>query len=183
MSVPKIDHLNAADVQIEKILQCKPLTEAELTQLIDKCKEILQVEANCVKIRAPVTVCGDLHGQFYDLMELFKMGGQLPDTNYLFMGDFVDRGIHSVEVMTLLIAFKCRYKDRIFLLRGNHESRSTSQVYGFYDECIKKYGSARVWQQFTELFDYLPVSAIIDNKVMCMHGGLSPSMKHIDDLN
>jgi serine/threonine-protein phosphatase 2A catalytic subunit len=116
-------------------------------------------------------------------MELFKMGGQLPDTNYLFMGDFVDRGIHSVEVMTLLIAFKCRYKDRIFLLRGNHESRSTSQVYGFYDECVKKYGSARVWQQFTELFDFLPVSAIIENKVMCMHGGLSPSMKHIEDLN
>lgn len=99
------------------------------------------------------------------------------------MGDFVDRGIHSVEVMTLLVAFKVRYKDRIFLLRGNHESRSTSNVYGFYDECIKKYGSAKVWTQFTDLFDYLPVSALVENKVMCMHGGLSPSMEHIDELN
>jgi serine/threonine-protein phosphatase 2A catalytic subunit len=175
-----LEHLISADAQIEKLMQCKMLTEAELIVMIDKCKEILEKEPNCVRVRAPVTICGDTHGQFYDLMELFKMGGQLPDTNYLFLGDYVDRGLHSIEVITLLIAFKVRYKDRIFLLRGNHESRSVTQVYGFYDECIKKYGTANVWKQLTDLFDYLPVSALVENKVMCMHGGLSPSMEHID---
>jgi serine/threonine-protein phosphatase 2A catalytic subunit len=111
------------------------------------------------------------------------MGGQLPDTNYLFLGDYVDRGIHSIEVIMLLIALKVRYKDRIFLLRGNHESRSVTQVYGFYDEVTKKYGSASIWKQLTDLFDYLPVSALVEGKVMCMHGGLSPEMTCVDDLN
>ena len=126
MSTPKVEHLTSADQQIDKLLQCKMLTEAELTVLIERAKEIFQKEPNCVKVRAPVTICGDTHGQFYDLIELFKMGGQIPDTNYLFLGDYVDRGYHSIEVITLLIAFKCRYKDRIFLLRGNHESRSVT---------------------------------------------------------
>ena len=107
-------------------------------------------------------------------MELFKMGGQLPDTNYLFLGDYVDRGLHSIEVITLLLAYKVRYKDRIFLLRGNHESRSVTQVYGFYDECLKKYGTDLIWKNFTELFQCLPVAAEIENQIFCLHGGLSP---------
>ena len=159
------------------------LPESELIPLIAKAKEIFKQEPNCLRIRAPVTICGDTHGQFYDLMELFKMGGEIPNTNYLFLGDYVDRGFHSVEVITLLVLLKVRYKDRIHLIRGNHESRSVTQVYGFYDECIKKYGSANMWKQFTDLFDFFPVSALVANKVMCMHGGLSPSLEMIDELN
>jgi len=129
-----------------------------------------------VNLRAPITICGDIHGQFYDLLELFKMGGSIPDTNYLFMGDYVDRGYHSVETLSLMLAFKVRYRDRITILRGNHESRQVTQVYGFYDECIKKYGNANVWKIFTDLFDFLPLTALVEGKIFCMHGGLSPSI-------
>ena len=98
-------------------------------------------------------------------MELFTIGGQCPETNYLFMGDFVDRGFYSVETFLLLLALKVRYPDRITLIRGNHESRQITQVYGFYDECLRKYGNANVWKFFTDLFDYLPLTALIDNQV------------------
>lgn len=122
-------------------------------------------ESNVQPVRTPVTVCGDIHGQFHDLMELFKIGGNCPDTNYLFMGDYVDRGYYSVETATLLVALKVRFKDRVTILRGNHESRQITQVYGFYDECLRKYGNANVWKYFTDLFDFLPLTALVENQV------------------
>ena len=113
-------------------------------------------------------------------MELFKIGGRSPDTNYLFMGDYVDRGYYSVETVTLLVCLKVRFKDRITILRGNHESRQITQVYGFYDECLRKYGNANVWKYLTDLFDYLPLTAVVENQIFCLHGGLSPSLDTLD---
>lgn len=133
-------------------------------------------------VRCPVTVCGDIHGQFHDLLELFKIGGKSPDTNYLFMGDYVDRGYYSVETVTLLVCLKVRYRDRITILRGNHESRQITQVYGFYDECMRKYGNANVWKFLTDLFDYLPLTAVVENQIFCLHGGLSPSLDTLDQI-
>jgi len=170
------------DRQIEHLLECKPLPEAEVKALCEKAKEILTTESNVQPVRAPVTVCGDIHGQFYDLLELFRVGGKPPETNYLFMGDYVDRGFHSVECVTLLFALKVRYRDRITVLRGNHESRQITQVYGFYDECNKKYGNPNVWKFFTDLFDYVPLTATVENQFFCLHGGLSPSVDTLDHI-
>jgi len=110
------------------------------------------------------------------------VGGDCPDTNYLFLGDFVDRGFYSVETFLLLLALKVRYPDRITLIRGNHESRQITQVYGFYDECLKKYGSVNVWRYCTEIFDYLSLSALIEERILCVHGGLSPSINTLDQI-
>jgi len=136
-----------------------------------------------VEIRAPVTVCGDVHGQFYDVMELFRTGGQVPDTNYIFMGDFVDRGHYSVETFTLLLALKARYPDKVTLLRGNHESRQITQVYGFFDECAQKYaGDHSAWKCCVQVFDLLNTAAVIEGKIFCVHGGLSPGINEVDQI-
>jgi serine/threonine-protein phosphatase 2A catalytic subunit len=182
MSYPTDDEIEILDKQIEQLSQCKPLSETEVKELCERGKEVLQKEENVQPVRAPVTICGDVHGQFHDLMELFKIGGKTPDTNYLFMGDYVDRGYYSVETVTLLVCLKVRYRERITILRGNHESRQITQVYGFYDECQRKYGNANVWKYFTELFDMLPLTAIVEGEIFCLHGGLSPSLETLDQI-
>ncbi|CAE6454320.1 unnamed protein product [Rhizoctonia solani] len=154
---------SASGAQIEQLKRCEPISEAQVKELCLKAREILIEEGNVQYVDAPVTICGDIHGQFFDLIELFKMGGFCPETNYLFMGDFVDRGFYSVETFLLLLAFKVRYPDRITLIRGNHESRQITQVYGFYDECQ-------------------PLGAVVDGRVFCVHGGLSPNINAIDQI-
>jgi serine/threonine-protein phosphatase 2A catalytic subunit len=117
------------DAQIEQLMKCEPLRETDVKALCDKAKDVLGQESNVQPVKCPVSVCGDVHGQHQDLVELFRIGGTCPDTNYLLMGDYVDRGYHSVETVTLLVALKVRFKDRITILRGNHESRQITQVY------------------------------------------------------
>ncbi|GMF60504.1 unnamed protein product [[Candida] boidinii] len=171
------------DQCLEKLYKGQLLSEPIVDQLCFKLKELLIKESNIVHIQTPVTVVGDIHGQFYDLLEIFKIGGFPPNTNYLFLGDYVDRGYHSIETITLLIVLKLKYPNRINLIRGNHESRQITTNYGFYTECLTKYGSgSKIWSILTDLFDYLILSAIIDNQLFCVHGGLSPNVQTIDSI-
>eukprot|EP01060_Flectonema_neradi_P019570 TRINITY_DN2677_c0_g2_i1.p1 TRINITY_DN2677_c0_g2~~TRINITY_DN2677_c0_g2_i1.p1 ORF type:complete len:306 (+),score=31.12 TRINITY_DN2677_c0_g2_i1:129-1046(+) len=170
------------DNWIEQLRECRPISEAQVKKLCHLARDILAEESNVQNVYAPVSLCGDIHGQFYDLLELFRLFGDVPRTNYLFMGDFVDRGFYSVETFLLLLALKVRYPDRVHLIRGNHESRQITQVYGFYDECIRKFGNVNVWRYCTEVFDYIALSALIENKIFSVHGGLSPSIRTIDQI-
>ncbi|RMX58962.1 hypothetical protein pdam_00014609, partial [Pocillopora damicornis] len=170
------------DQWIDIAKQCKYLPENDLKKLCDYVCELLLEESNVQPVSTPVTVCGDIHGQFYDLEELFKTGGQVPDTSYVFMGDFVDRGYYSLETFTRLLTLKAKWPDRITLLRGNHESRQITQVYGFYDECQSKYGNANAWRYCCKVFDLLTVAAVIDGSILCVHGGLSPDIRTLDQV-
>lgn len=116
------------DRYIETLRQGECIEEFELKLLCNYVKDLLIEECNVQPVASPVTVCGDIHGQFYDLLELFRTGGEVPDTSYIFMGDFVDRGHNSIETLTLLLCLKARYPDKMTLLRGNHESRQITQV-------------------------------------------------------
>ncbi|KAI6247357.1 hypothetical protein HI914_03962 [Erysiphe necator] len=149
------------DRAITQLRSCRPVPELQVREICHKARELLIEEGNVVTVTAPVTICGDIHGQFHDLMELFRVGGNVPDTQYIFMGDFVDRGFYSLESFLLLLCLKVRYPDRMTLIRGNHESRQITTVYGFYDECLRKYGSANVWRYCCEVFDYLALGAIV----------------------
>ncbi|KAL0591426.1 hypothetical protein ABG067_001458 [Albugo candida] len=173
------------DEWIESLRDGKLLTELELKQVCDMVKDQLIEESNVQPVTSPVTVCGDIHGQFFDLLELFRSGGNITHTNYIFMaicGDFVDRGHNSVETFELLLCLKARYPDRITLLRGNHECRQITQVYGFYEECVRKYGNANPWKYCTDVFDYLNLAAVIDGRILCVHGGLSPEIRTLDQI-
>lgn len=136
-----------------------------------------------LEIESPIKVCGDFHGQFYDLLRLMKKsGGGPPFNRFLFLGDYVDRGKQSIETISLLLAYKLRYPEHIYMLRGNHECAKLTKTYGFFDECKRRY-SIGLWGDFTYLFDCLPISAIIDERIFCVHGGLSPLTHHLSQVN
>ncbi|TQS37364.1 hypothetical protein Golomagni_02165 [Golovinomyces magnicellulatus] len=240
------------DEWLEEAKLCHYLPENVMKQLCEMVKECLMEESNIQPVSTPVTVAGDIHGQFYDLLELFKVAGGMPgeknvqppttsptgtgirrmrpfiptrssnsnevddlrmrygekinnnndndntyvaqpaatenvtsvdvDQNFIFLGDFVDRGYFSLETLTLLMCLKAMYPDKITLIRGNHESRQITQVYGFYAECQQKYGNASVWKSCCQVFDFLVLAAIIDGEVLCVHGGLSPEIRTVDQL-
>ncbi|KAF2029376.1 Metallo-dependent phosphatase [Setomelanomma holmii] len=269
------------DEWLEQAKTCKYLPEADMKRLCEIVKECLMEESNIQPVRTPVTVCGDIHGQFYDLLELFRVAGGMPNDaptaplsppvtlpstinpadlepptaitdprvkrkmkrrfqrdphytgptsppggdgdddedgeeeergrsrsvhdrrstgstsdagstrntvvgngqqNFIFLGDFVDRGYFSLETFTLLMCLKAKFPDRVTLVRGNHESRQITQVYGFYEECQTKYGNASVWKACCQVFDFLALAAIVDGKVLCVHGGLSPEIRTLDQI-
>eukprot|EP00525_Craspedostauros_australis_P004042 CAMPEP_0198129306 /NCGR_PEP_ID=MMETSP1442-20131203/51380_1 /TAXON_ID= /ORGANISM="Craspedostauros australis, Strain CCMP3328" /LENGTH=364 /DNA_ID=CAMNT_0043789675 /DNA_START=198 /DNA_END=1292 /DNA_ORIENTATION=- len=171
------------DACIETLRQGECVSERELKHLCQYVSELLMEESNVQPVVSPVKVVGDLHGQFFDLLHMLdKVGGWPPQTSYIFLGDFVDRGHNSVETLSLLLCLKLKYPAHITLLRGNHESRQITQVYGFYDECLRKYGNASVWRHCVQCFDCFGLAALIDEQVLCVHGGLSPDVRTLDQI-
>jgi len=158
-----------------------PIPERQLEFLCYRTKTVFAEQPMMLELDAPMRVAGDVHGQFYDLLRIFEYGGPPEDMNYLFLGDYVDRGKNSIETVTLLLAFKAKYPENFFILRGNHECASINRLYGFFDECKRRY-SIKLWKTFGDVFNFMPVCALIDDRILCMHGGLSPELTSLEQI-
>ncbi|TGO19880.1 hypothetical protein BTUL_0002g01270 [Botrytis tulipae] len=157
------------------------LKSAEINSICLRAREIVLEQPPLIELEAPVKIVGDIHGQYSDLIRMFEMCGFPPSSNFLFLGDYVDRGKQSLETILLLLCYKIKYPENFFLLRGNHECANVTRVYGFYDEC-KRRANVKVWKTFVDVFNCLPIAAIVAGKIFCVHGGLSPALSHMDDI-
>ncbi|XP_064478753.1 serine/threonine-protein phosphatase alpha-2 isoform-like isoform X1 [Ornithodoros turicata] len=177
------------DSALEQLLAAKgqpttrqvQLSEQQIRALCSAAREIFLSQPMLLELAAPVNIVGDIHGQFSDLLRHLDALGCPPNANYLFLGDYVDRGKQSLETICLVLAFKVKYPDNFFLLRGNHECASINRIYGFYDECKRRY-SIKLWKTFTDCFNCLPVAALVEGTIFCMHGGLSPDLLSLNQL-
>ena len=180
---------DAVDAVLEKLLSVRgerpgkqvALEDNEIRMLCIRAREVFMAQPILLELEAPIKICGDVHGQYHDLLRLFEYGGFPPEANYLFLGDYVDRGKQSLETICFLLAFKIKYPENFFILRGNHECASINRIYGFYDECKRRY-NIKMWKTFTDCFNCLPVAAIVDEKIFCCHGGLSPELQQLDQI-
>ncbi|ETO32393.1 Seven-like Phosphatase [Reticulomyxa filosa] len=177
------------DKIIEKLLsvrQEKPgtlvaLDESDIEAICQKSRDLFMSQPMLLELEPPLKIVGDIHGQYYDLLRLFEYSGKSVNANYLFLGDYVDRGKQSIESICLLLAYKIRYPENFFLLRGNHECASINRIYGFYDECKRRY-TPRLWKRFTDAFNCLPICAIIADKIFAMSTRKHDQTIHIVSL-
>ncbi|KID75324.1 Serine/threonine-protein phosphatase PP-Z [Metarhizium brunneum] len=164
-----------------KVTKSACLKNAEIVAICQRAREVFLSQPALLELDAPVKIVGDVHGQYTDLIRMFEMCGFPPMANYLFLGDYVDRGKMSLETILLLLCYKLKFPENFFLLRGNHECANVTRVYGFYDEC-KRRCNVKIWKTFIDCFNTLPIAAIVAGKIFCVHGGLSPALSHMDDI-
>jgi len=174
--VPELDMLRD-HLSLEGVL-----SQECLLDLVKKASAFFEAEPNLLKLSDPITVVGDIHGQFFDLVKLFEVGGQPGDVQYIFLGDYVDRGSFSIEVVAMLYAIKIKHPKRVRLLRGNHECRQMTSFFNFREECEYKY-DVGVYNAVMDSFDTLPLAATINGKFLCVHGGLSPELPNLKAVN
>eukprot|EP00971_Amphidinium_carterae_P278147 5521125-Amphidinium_carterae.1 len=158
------------------------LAQDLVLQIVKEASDLFEAEPNLLKLNDPITVVGDIHGQYFDLVKLLEVGGQPGDTQYLFLGDYVDRGSYSVEVVVALLAVKIKYPRRVKMLRGNHECRQMTSFFNFREECEYKY-DVGIYNAFMDCFDMLPLAATINGKFLAVHGGLSPDLPNLKAVN
>jgi len=160
-----------------------------LEAIILETRARLMKQPMLLELDGPLNICGDIHGQYFDLIRIFQNSQMKPPkANYLFLGDYVDRGKQSLECCALLFLYKIKYPENFFLLRGNHECPGVNRVYGFYDECKRRFDKGndlrgvKIWKTFIDVFNCLPVSALVGDKILCMHGGLSPELTNLTHI-
>ena len=156
-----------------------------LEKICLKTYKILSDEPNLLRLTSPIYIFGDIHGQYCDLIRFLDIIGLPPKSQFLFLGDYVDRGDNSIEVISLLFSLKIKYPKQVFLLRGNHECSQVNDAYGFKDECVERYKDRgiHIWNEINNTLRMLPVSAVIDNKIFCTHGGISPHLENLEQIN
>ncbi|CAJ1007732.1 putative Serine-threonine protein phosphatase N-terminal domain/Calcineurin-like phosphoesterase [Leishmania naiffi] len=177
MLVEKLLAVRGASSQRQVLIK-----EDDIHVVLETVREIFMSQPMLLEIRPPVRVCGDTHGQYYDLLRIFEKCGFPPYSNYLFLGDYVDRGKHSVETIILQFCYKIVYRENFFLLRGNHECASINKMYGFFDDVKRRY-NIKLFKAFTDVFNTMPVCCVISEKIICMHGGLSPDLIDLTTIN
>ena len=183
IKMKKIDQLYNRLISLKQSNFTKKLDikEKDCELIIKESYNLLLNDPVLIELKAPLCICGDIHGQFYDLLRIFEILNYPPNTNYLFLGDYVDRGKQSLETILLLLILKIKYPKKIYLLRGNHESEVVNRQYGFFDEC-KRRTSIKIFKLFTNLFNVLPITALIEGRILCMHGGLAYGLKKVEEL-
>ncbi|KAL3985323.1 Serine/threonine-protein phosphatase PP1-delta [Acanthocheilonema viteae] len=165
----------------KEIQMNQKITLEEILALMSTATIIMMEEGSLIEVDVPIKVVGDIHGQYEDMHKLFGIIGKVPDVKMIFLGDYIDRGPQSIETIVYLLCLKVKYPDRIFLLRGNHETPAVNRIYGFYNECILKYGVG-LWWDFQSFFNRMPMAGLIAKRVLCMHGGLSPHLTSLDQI-
>lgn len=196
-----IKYLLSFNKQHQEIIKQKPdvinmpfrfnILQNVIESLCHKVKKILSTEDNLIKINhrknsKPIYIYGDIHGQFSDLVRFIELTGMPPKVKLLFLGDYVDRGDNSIEVIMLLFCLKIKYPNDVYLIRGNHECSNLNNLYGFQEECVERYGKIHgneIWKLINDCLHMLSLSILINNEILCVHGGISPKLHNLEDIN
>ena len=182
-----MDEIENIDELINKISNNGLLSKQDFKKVFLKAKDILGKRENIAIIKSPLIVCGCINAHFEELKDIFNICGNISETKYLFLGDYVGRGWNGLSTFILLILYLIKYPNNLVFLRGNHDSRTFSRMYGLYNECLQKYSNKYeaedIYNMINELFDLLQLAAIVDNKYFCIHGGLSPDLKKLEEIN